>query len=290
MPQYLVWLFKNAAIPMEANDGNGNDLPGGNSPTGGDHDDKSGQEVEKPAGDKANGDDGDDNKDAKSALSDAEAKLLRDVMKHKNRSRELEEKLNAITGVLGDMTPDDVAALIAERKENERKELEKRGEYERILEQVKTEHERSTQSLRQQIDSLKSALNEKDAVIEEMTVGRAFSESAFIRDKSLIPASIARKEFGPHIDLVDGQIVVYDKPRGADSRTPLVDADGNYKKFDEAIAQLYAAHPDSKVLMRAQAKPGAGSGSDDPGVRKPQKTEVASGVGRIAHALGKKDQ
>lgn len=295
MPQHLVWLFGRAGIPvMEANDGNGNDLPGGNAgesakPEGETPDNQPGKN--QPASSGEGGDEGEDKEAPKgSALSDEAAKLLRDVMKHKERAKAAEEQLNALRGVLGDMKPEDVAALVAAQKEQERIQLEKRGEYDRIMEQVRQEHTREKGTLSEQIEALRQQLNEKDAKIEEMTIGRSFAESAFIREKSKIPASIARKEFGSHVDLVDGSIVVFDKPRGAAERTPLVDANGNYKAFEEAIAQLYAAHPDAKDLIKVQGKPGAASSSVDTGKKPEPQKPVATGVNRIAQVLSSKNQ
>jgi len=279
---------------MEANDGNGNDLPG-QTPAAADPASEKPETTDKPAGtaDKGEGAEGDGkpaDKDAKPGMSDTEHQLLRDTMKFKQRTKDLEDQLSKITGVLGDMKPEDVAALIAERKEADRIAMEKRGEYDRILEQVKTESQREKQSLMDEIASLRAALAEKDGAVNEMTVGRAFAESAYIREKSLIPASIARKEFGDYVDLVDGTVVVYDKPRGAADRTPLVDAEGKFRKFDDAIGVLYASHPDSAALLRAQGKPGAASSNVDTGKKPEPAKQVASGVGRISHALTKMSQ
>lgn len=293
MPQHLVWLFGRAGIPvMEANDGNGNDLPGGN----GDGADNAGDDntPDNKPGDNQPGSDGgegeDDKPGSKSGLSDEAAKLLRDVMKHKDRAKQAEEQLNALKGALGDLKPEDVAALVAQQKEQERLSLEKRGEYDRILEQVRTEHTKEKSTLSEQIEALKAQLNERDSQIQEMTVGRAFSESVFIREQSKIPASIARKEFGNHVELIDGQVVVYDKPKGAADRTPLVDANGKYKAFEDAIAALYAGHPEATSLIKQKGKPGSGSGNLDTGKKVEAPKAVAPGVGRIAQALSAKNQ
>lgn len=293
MPQHLVWLFGRAGIPvMEANDGNGNDLPGGN----GDGADNAGDDntPDNKPGDNQPGSDGgegdDDKPGSKSGLSDEAAKLLRDVMKHKDRAKQAEEQLNALKGALGDLKPEDVAALVAQQKEQERLSLEKRGEYDRILEQVRTEHTKEKSTLSEQIEALKAQLNERDSQIQEMTVGRAFSESVFIREQSKIPASIARKEFGNHVELIDGQVVVYDKPKGAADRTPLVDANGKYKAFEDAIAALYSAHPEAASLIKQKGKPGSGSGNLDTGKKVEAPKPVATGVNRIAQALSNKNQ
>lgn len=298
MPQHLVWLFGRAGIPaMEVNDGNGNDLPGGSAKAdegqGGDDNTPDNQPNKNQPGSEGDGEgDGDDDgkPNKSSGLSDEAAKLLRDVMKHKDRAKQAETELTKLREALGDLKPEDVTALVQARKEQERKDLEKRGEYDRILEQVRQEQERERTSLSEQIDALRQQLNERDSKIEEMTIGRSFSESAFIREKSRIPASIARKEFGTHVDLVEGQIVVFDKPRGAAERTPIVDANGSYKSFEEAIAQLYSSHPDSKDLLKVQGKPGSGSSTVDTGKKPEQQKPQATGVNRIAQALSSKNQ
>ncbi len=297
MPQHLVWLFGRAGIPvMEANDGNGNDLGGGaaddqaGAGEGGQDNTPANKPGQNQQGSDGEGEGADADKNAhKSGLNDEAARLLKDVMKHKDRAKSLESELTSLKSVLGDLKPEDVAKLVSQQKEQERLALEKRGEYDRIMEQVRQEHTREKGTLAEQIEALRNQLNERDQKIEEMTVGRSFSESAFIREKSKLPPSIARKEFGTHVDLVDGQVVVFDKPRGAAERTPLVDANGNYKAFEEAIAHLYATHPDSKDLLKAQGKPGAGSGNQDIGTKKPQPQKAqATGVNRIADALAKK--
>lgn len=296
MPQHLVWLFGRAGIPvMEANDGNGNDLGGGNADDQGGADAGNNDKTpDNKPGQNQQGSDGEDggadaDKDKTRQMTDEAAKLLKDVMKHKDRAKALESELTSLKGVLGDLKPEDVAKLVSQQKEQERLALEKRGEYDRIIEQVRQEHTREKGTLSEQIEALRAELNAKDQKIEEMTVGRSFSESTFIREKSKLPPSIARKEFGSHVDLVDGQVVVFDKPRGAAERTPLVDATGNYKAFEEAIAQLYAAHPDAKDLLKAQGKPGSGSSNIDTGTKKVETPKPqAAGVHRIADALAKK--
>lgn len=294
----LIKLLNRANIYMDEADGNGNDLPGGETPEALEAARLESERVaaallEAEKNKTADDDDKGGDKDGKPKPSDAEAKLLKDLMGHKSKAKELETQLTALKGALGDVSVDDIKTILAERKENARKELEKRGEYDRILEQVKTEHAKELDTLKAELDSTKLLVSQKDETLVEMTVGRAFSESPFIREKSLIPPSIARKEFGTHVDLVDGVAVVYDKPRGSAERTPIVGADGKPKSFEDGIQALYASHPDGAGLIRAQGKPGAGSGSQDLGGLKPQqlkdqkKNDGLAGVDRIAAALNK---
>lgn len=300
MSQQLFKLLGRAGVYLEENDGKGNDLPGGKSP----------EELaaEKALADRAAADQKaiDDKAAADAAAatgktddnggtnkpSDAEAKLLKELMALKGKAQAAEQELKAFKDAAGEAKPDELKSLLDAKKEADRLALEKRGEYDRILEQVKTEHTGVITGLEAKIKELTEALDAKDSTLLDLTVGRAFTESAFIRDKSLVPASLARKEFGSHVDIVDGVAVVYDKPRGSAERTPLVDGNGKPKSFEEGIQALYTAHPDSAALIRAQGKPGAGSSTVDTGGKKPedQSKTVQPGASRIALGLSKKNQ
>lgn len=293
MHRNLIKLLGRAGVYCAPLDGEGNDL-GGDNP--------SAEEVAAAAAAKATADEAVAAAEAAALAakgkepdadkpgnkpSDAEAKLLKELMALKEKSRVAAEELNALKGALGDTKADDIKVLLEQKKEADRLALEKRGEYDRILEQVKAEHVRELGTLSEQVEAMRLQLSEKDSSLVDLTVGRAFSESIFIREKSRIPASIARKEFGSHVDIVDGSAVVYDKPRGAAERTPIVDGTGKPKSFEDGIQALYAAHADAGELIRAQAKPGAGSQNDDLGGKKPadKSKDVAPGASRIAQAL-----
>lgn len=302
MPRNLFKLLGRAGVYLDENDGNGNDLGGGLTP----------EQIAAAAKVKADADaealaakakadadaqallDAEKNKQANSdgKPSDAEAKLLKEVMALKEKQRVADAELKAYKDAAGDSKPEDLKTLIDAKKAADVAALEKRGEYDRILEQVKTEHAKELDTLRTELEATKLLVSQKDDSLVELTVGRAFSESAFIREKSVIPASIARKEFGTHVDIVDGVAVVYDKPRGAAERTPIVGADGKAKSFEEGIAAVYASHPDATGLIKAAGKPGAHSSNADLGNKKPNDTskEVLPGISRIALGLNKKNQ
>lgn len=299
MHRNLIKLLGRAGVYLEANDGEGNDLGGGGEPTAEEIAAKAKADKEaadKAATDKAEADrlEAEKNKQnpGDGKPSDAEAKLLKELMALKAKQKAADDELKAYKDAAGESKPEELKALIEAKKVAEREALEKRGEYDRILEQVKTEHAKELETLKTQLAEKDLLLSQKDESLVNLTVGRSFSESAFIREKSLIPASIARKEFGAHVDIVDGAAVVYDKPRGAAERTPLVNADGKPKSFEDGIAALYAAHPEAAAMIRAQGKPGAGSQNADLGGKKPddKSKEIGSGVSRIAAGLAKKNQ
>ncbi|MEG0062973.1 MAG: hypothetical protein RR740_00070 [Pseudomonas sp.] len=298
MPHNLIKLFGRAGIYLDANNGDGNDLGGGGELTpeqvqaAADKAKADQEAADKAAADKAklDAEGGDGGDKGGNKPSDAEAKLLKEVMALKEKQRIADAELKAFKDAAGESKPEDLKALIEAKKEADRLALEKRGEYDRILEQVKTEHAKEITTLKDQLAAQELLLSQKDDNLVELTVGRAFSDSAFIREKSVLPASIARTQFGVYVDIVDGAAVVYDKPRGSAERTPLVGADGKAKSFEDGIAALYAAHPEHAALIKAQGKPGAGSQNADLGGKKPddKSKDVGIGVSRIAAGLNAK--
>lgn len=290
MPRNLFKLLGRAGVYLEENKDDGSDLPGGGDDTktpeqiAADVEAAAAAETKRLADLAATEADGKPNGEGKP--SDAEAKLLKELMGYKAKATAAADELKAYKDAAGESKPEELKALIEAKKNADREALEKRGEYDRILEQVKTEHQTALTTLQAKVDELTLQMNGKDEALVDLTVGRSFSDSAFIREKSLLPVSIARKEFGAHVDIVDGQAVVYDKPRGAAERTPLVDGNGKPKSFEQGIEALYAAHPEAKSMIRAAGKPGAGSKSDE--TKKPDNDgnkQVAPGTSRIAAAL-----
>lgn len=230
---------------------------------------------------------------AEGKTDDEKAELLKDMMKWKAKAREgqseLEKtiaELSQFKGVLGDVSVDDLKGLISQKKEAERQEAEKKGEYERVVAQMKEENQKRLTEMEEKSKSALAALAEKEQMVERLTVGRSFSDSAFIRESSTLPASIAQKEFGSYFEFENGTLVAYDKPKGSDSRTPLVNDMGEPKSFEEAIQVLFAKHPDAKSLIKAKRKSGAGSDSEGVSGQKTTQKQLF-GVERIAQVLGK---
>jgi len=200
-----------------------------------------------------------DNSGNDNGLSDAQAKALKEVMKWKTNAREYKNSLKEFTDVMGDVTPDQIKELIDAKKKSDISDLEKRQEYDRIIEATKEENGKIVQGLKDQLAEQGNTLKTQSDLIEELTIGRSFSDSTFVKERSVLPASIARREFSEYFDLVEGVAVAYDKPRGAAERTPLVDQNGANKAFEAAIEHLYTNHADSANLIRTPKKPGAGS-------------------------------
>ena len=271
--------------------GGGTDQGAGDTST-----DKGAGEGGSDTGDKGSGDDkgGDDKEGDKPGMSDSEAKLLKEVMKNKDRAKDSEAKLAestkqmaALTEALGGKSLEDIAALIKGQKDKATSDLEKKGEYDRIVlamaEENKTLLGGKDLTITEQLEKIAGL----SKTINKLTVGRAFGDSAFIKDEMTLPLSVARNEFISYFDSVEGETVGFDKPRGSSDRTPLVDSQGAGLSFDDAMKKLVKAHPDSASLIKSKMKPGAGSGSTEKPGQKASKPKV-SGMSRIAQGLNSK--
>lgn len=301
MNRLMQMLLERRGIYMEEAGEHGAAGGGG---AGGDAGDKGGQEngAAGEQGDKGNGDgdgagdsdddggdaDGDGDKGesgSKSGVDDEKAKLIKDTMKWKDQARKAQQDLDEIRKQLGDIDPAAARKLADEAKERERTELEKKGEYDRIVAQMKDENAKLLKAKQDELDEVLKIKSDLEKSVEDLTLGVKFRESEFVKTESAIPASFAQKEFRDYFELDGDTLVPYTKPRGAKDRSVMVDADGKPKSFEQAIAALYDAHPDSKNLRRTKVKPGAGSKSQLDVTNKDTKASEVRGLGKIEQGL-----
>lgn len=228
--------------------------------------------------------------DNKSDAEREKAELLREVMEKKNKLREeqaAKEALQAELAKFQGINLDEVRALLQEKADREKKDAEDRGEFERVKQMMVEEHKKQIEALQGEIQQLSTTTKSKDQVIDQLTIGNAFSGSQFITSELTLPPAKARQLYGSHFEIVDGKVIGYDKPAGAAERTPLVDANGNNLDFEAAFKRIVDADPDRETLYRAKIAPGAQSKTT--GEPKDKKTEEKGlfGVKRIAATLGK---
>lgn len=257
-------LLMNAGVVMQEHDGEGNDLGGGQGGQGGNDDDKGGNDDKGQGGQGGDGDgkDGEDDPNKqKSSMTDKEAELLKEVMKRKEKERKLQEELDTLRKQVGDLNLDEVRQLLEQKKQDELKKMEERGEFDRIKQQMVEEHNRQQDQLKQQIADLQKQLSERDDKVNELSIGNSFSQSNYIANELTLTPSKARALYGAHFELEDGQVVAYDKPRGAANRTVLVDGAGNPLSFDKAMQKIIEADPDRDSLIRSKFRQGSGSHS-----------------------------
>lgn len=221
------------------------------------------------------------------STSDADAKLLKDLMKHKTKAKELEaslaqvnEKLKAFEGV----DPVKMRELLRQQEEAERKAAESRGEYDRLVKQMGERHAEEKARLERELQEARGQGGTLMQQIADLTVGNSFGTSKFVAEDLTLTATKARVIYGNHFEFKDGVVVGYDKPAGASDRTVLVDAQGEPLSFDEALRKLVEADPDKDQLIRTKAKPGAGSTSATKGAKKAVEAAAAASASKLSPA------
>lgn len=253
-------------------------------------------------GGEGNNDDKGEGEDGKGKPSDREAQLLKESMGRKEKIGQLEARLAEYDGIdpkaFREMQERLQAFDQKEREQANAKLVEQgrfdealasmRAEHEGVLNQVRTQSAAELQTATQEREQLMAQLNAYQAQIEDLTVGAAFGNSAFIREE-LVQAmnpERSRRLYGDHFDIVEGKVVGYDKPRGQDGRVPLVGKDGQPVSFDEAFKRVLSSQSDYETMIRSSAKPGAGSGTRDDKATDPTQ-KIGTGVNRITAALNK---
>lgn len=235
--------------------------------------------------------------DGKAKMSDTEAQLLKDMMKHKDASKaaqaeaaDLKAKLARFDGI----DPDAVRALLAEKSAAEEKALEAKGEWERLKERMAEAHKSEVKTIQQQLADLQGQLSARESQINELTVGTQFGQSKFITEELTLTPAKTRVVFGNHFELVDGVVTAFDKPKGAANRTPLVDSTGAPLDFDNALRKIVEADPDKDHLLKSKARSGSGS-ANQPGTPAGKATQAAAaasketdktGISKITAGLG----
>jgi hypothetical protein len=267
---------------FDAEDGSGGGAPGGNGETA---EQKAAREAAEAAA-----------KNKNTPPSDSEAKLLKELMAKKDEAANLKKSLDAVQAQLKTfegIDPEKVKTLLAKEAELEAEKAKaeeeaaiKRGEFDRIRQQLVDQHNAALKAKEDEVNGVKGQVSELQKRINDLTIGSAFSGSTFVKDDLVLTPAKAQALYSEHFEIEDGRLVPYDKPRGAGERTPLVDGRGNPLPFDDAFKKIIEADPDHASLLRSKMRQGAGS---DPGNGKTQQQQdIGAGRNRIAAALAAK--
>lgn len=272
-------------------DGEGSDLGGG---AGDDGKGSQGGEGSKDDGKGAGGtDDGGSKDDGKGAgenkPSDAEAKLLKEVMDKKtklkaaeDRVKDLESKMKQFEGI----DVEGVRKMLADKQAEETRQLEAKGQWDALKKQMVEAHNGEKAELLSKVAEKETALANLQAQIAELTVGNAFASSQFIKEEMTIPVNKARVLYAGHFEFKDGQVVAYDKASGQD-RSVLVDAKGDPLSFESAIKKIIESDSDRDSLIKSKIKAGAGSSTSKKAASPDKVFDQPVGKDRIAAALSK---
>jgi hypothetical protein len=226
--------------------------------------------------------------------SDAEAKLLKEVMEKKEKFEaerkariEVENKLKEFDGI----DPKAIKALLAEQTEREQKELAAKGEWDKLKAQMAEANGKIVAEKDAAIEAERNTVKTLNQQIADLTVGAAFSASQFLKEDLVLPLNKARSLYGSHFEYKDGKVIGYDQPAGVASRVPLVDSKGEPLGFEEAFKKIIDADPDKETILKSKTAPGAGSGTQVKPKPASSETAVSSdakGLTKIQQALANK--
>lgn len=293
MPWYLRKLMAHGGYMAPENGGEGGSGGGG---SGGGGDDEAAKKAAEEAAaaeaaKKAAEDEAAKKKAGDGSPTDAEAKLLKEVMEKKNALKTVQEQLSAATAVVKQLEElggiEVIKALVGEKKAVETKKLEDKGEWDRLKAQMNEEHSKQLGTVQEQIKALSEQNSALSNTIAELTVGNAFVASQFIKDDLTMPVSKVRVLYGSHFEFKDGKVIAFDKSAGASERTVLVDAKGDPLSFEAALKKIVDSDPDRDQMLKSKMKPGAGSTTAGKGGSPAQKLEQPTGLSKIAGALAK---
>lgn len=121
--------------------------------------------------------------------------------------------------------------------------------------------------------SIAAALAERDearataaAASQDAAAARrqaAFATSQFFAKETIFAPQKAERLYGDHVEIENGNAVVYDAPRGAAKRAIVMDARGKPLGFDDAMKKVIEADPDKDTFLRSKIQPGGGSKTVD---------------------------
>lgn len=246
--------------------------------------------------------------DGKKEGQDGDSDLLREVMKKKGKIQELEgtvAQLNEQVNKFKDIDPELYKTMLQERQDAETRKrqeaedkLKQEGKFEELLTAKTQEHEGI---IAQILEKHTAELGDKDTKfteleatnkkllgqIEELTVGASFGNSQFIREDliSAMTPSRVRALYGAHFEANEqGVVIGYDKPKGTEGRTPIVDVKGKPVSFDDALKTILEKQGDMDSMLRNKVS-GAASGTKTGDEKANAQEGISPGLGRISHAL-----
>lgn len=226
--------------------------------------------------------------DKSSKVSDNEAKLLKELMKHKQAAKEAAAKVKDYESQLSGIDLEAAKEAIRLREEAEKAELEKRGEYERLLAKQNEAHAKAMKEMQDKIKASEEATTNLLKEIDSLTLNSAFSNSKFITEKLTLTPNKTRALYGDHFEVKDGKIVAYDKPKNASDRTPLINTAGDPLTFDEAMEEIINSDPEKDHLIKSVQKPGAASKSTTVETKSPAFEDSFDKIRAGIEALSKK--
>lgn len=170
-----------------------------------------------------------------------------EAQRHRVRAETAEEKLKAFDGI----DPEKAKAALETVKSITDGDLIKKGEAERIREEIRKGFET-------QIADKDTTINGLNSKLSSTHLGLAFNGSKFIADKLAIPADIVRATFGGNfkVDPETGKITAI-----ASDGNPVMSKKnlGNPADFEEALEMIVENYPHKDAIMKGTNAGGSGN-------------------------------
>jgi hypothetical protein len=204
--------------------------------------------------------------DGKEVSHDAEAavrkigELNAEARDHRVAKEAAETKLKTFEGI---EDPEAAKSALEKVASLTAGELKTAAQVEEIKAAAKKAAEENMAAARKQLDETVATLQKENQTLRSgwdgEKIGTAFSNSKFVKEKTLLPAHAAQKIFGDSFKVEEGMLVAYDAKGG---KIYSREKPGELAPFDEAVAQLLDEYPDRADILRA---PGGGSGARQTG-------------------------
>jgi hypothetical protein len=238
-------------------------------------------------------------KGAKS-LEDEKAELLKDVMKKKDKLKATSTEKEGVEGTLNELQTqitelfgeevslEDLAEKIAEKRAAEDAALAKSGDFEKLKDRITSEHKKELEKINGKhgaaVKELADKLTGAESEIRRLLVSNNFAASTFLKDKLALTPAKAEKLYGDafKVEDKDGKRVVV----AYMGDEPLADGNGNPLGFEAAFEEIINRDPEKEVIFKPTARKGAGSGTDNTTEPGGMKKERPRGMAAISKGLG----
>lgn len=181
-------------------------------------------------------------------------RLNGEAKNHRLKAEEFEGKLKAYA----DLDPEAARKALETVSNLKDKQLIEAGEVEKVKEATAKAYEEKVNAIQKQLEALSG---ERDALANKLvqqTLGNAFANSPFIREKVAIPPDAVQAIFGQHFRVEGDKVVAYKGEEKIFSR----ERPGEVASFDEAIGLLIEGwHGRDSILKGSGASGGGAPGS-----------------------------
>jgi len=209
---------------------------------------------------------------AKADAAKAEADRLAALQAELEEAKALAAKFNGLDPEAARAALAEIEKAKKEAAEAEKEKLKAEGNFEKLRELQQAEADaRIAAAEKARIEAEEAARTAQER-LNQALIDTAFANSKFLQEETILSGPKAQRLFRDHVEIENGQIVVYDKPADAAGRAKVMDTKGNPLPFNEAIKSVIEADEDRDAFLKTKVTPGAGSKTQDGKPSQPAKS------------------